>query len=284
MTPEQKLLITLRYYATGSFLAVCGDFVGVHKSTASQIIRLVSHELALLRPKFINFPSTSAEIDNVRQNFFNIAKFPKCIGAIDCTHVKIKSPGGLDGEIYRNRKGYFSINVQTVCDPDLRIQSIVCTSPGSTHDSTIFNHSSIRGRFERGEMRNSIIVGDSGYALKNYLMTPFLNPNCEGQNIYNEAQIRTRNVVERSYGVWKKRFPVLAVGINMNLQFVESIIVATAVLHNIACYFGEQTPRVSNQLEQLIDLSTFSTRNATHITNNEATFQRNTLVRYFESL
>jgi len=70
----------------------------------------------------------------------------------------------------------------------------------------------------------------------------------------------------------------------MNLQFVESIIVATAVLHNIACYFGEQIPRVSNQLEQLIDLSTFSTRDAAHNINNEATFQRNNLVRYFESL
>jgi len=237
-----------------------------------------------LRPKFINFPSTSAEIDTVRQKFFDIVKFPKCIGAIDCTHVKIISLGGLDGEIYRNRKGYFSINVQTICDADLRIQNIVCTFPGSTHDSTIFNHSSIRGRFERGEMSNSILVGDSGYGLKNYLMTPFLNPNGEGQNIYNEGQIRTRNVVERSYGVWKKRFPVLALGININSQFVESIIVATAVLHNIACYFGEQTPQVSNQLEELIDLSTFSTRDAVQNPNNDATFQRNNLVCYFESL
>jgi len=115
--------------------------------------------------------------------------------------VKIISPGGLDAEMYRNRKGYFSINVQTICDADLRIQNIVYTFPVSTHDSTIFNHSNIRGRFERGDMRNSIIVGDSGYALKSYLMTPFLNPNGEGQNIYNKAQIRTRNAVERNYGV-----------------------------------------------------------------------------------
>lgn len=115
-------------------------------------------------------------------------------------------------------------------------------------------------------------------------MTPFLNPTDEGQNIYNEAQIRTRNVVERSYGVWKKRFPILAVGINMNLEFVESIIVATAVLHNIACYFGEQIPRVSLQLEKEIDSSTFSTRDTANNVNNDAILQRNNLVRYFESL
>ncbi|XP_050065881.1 putative nuclease HARBI1 [Aphis gossypii] len=284
VTPEQKLLITLRYYATGSFLTVCGDFVGVTKSTASQIIRPVSHELALLRPTFINFPSSSTEIDAIRQTFYNVAKFPKCVGAIDCTQVRIISPGGLDAEIYRNRKGYFSINVQTICDADLRIQNIVATFPGSNHGSTIFNYSSIRGKFERGEMKDSILVGDSGYALKTFLMTPFLNPFGDGQNTFNEAQIRTKNAIERSYGVWKKRFPVLAVGINMKLESVESIIVATAVLHNIACYFGEQTPRVTHQLEQVIDLSTFSTRGTVNNVNEDGTLQRNKLVRYFESL
>jgi len=115
-------------------------------------------------------------------------------------------------------------------------------------------------------------------------MTPFLNPIGDGQNTYNEAQIRTINAVERSYGVWKKRFPVLAVGINMKLEFVESIIVTTAVLHNIACYFGKQTPRVTRQLEQVIDLSTFSTRGTVNNVNEYGTLQRNKLVRYFESL
>ncbi|KAF0718933.1 putative nuclease HARBI1 [Aphis craccivora] len=67
----------------------------------------------------------------------------------------------------------------------------------------------------------------------------------------------------------------------MKLESVESIIVATAVLHNIACYFGEQTPRVTHQLEQVIDLSTFSTRGTV---NEDGTLQRNKLVRYFESL
>jgi len=108
-------------------------------------------------------------------------------------------------------------------------------------------------------MKDSILVGDSGYALKTFLMIPFLNPTGDGQNTFNEAQIRTRNAIERSYGVWKKRFPVLAVGINLKLESVESIIVAIPVLRNIACYFGEQTPRVTHELEQVIDLSTFST-------------------------
>ncbi len=252
VTAEQKLLLTLRYYATGSFQSVCSDFIGIHKSTASRIVRLVSHELALLRPRFINFPEEEEEINEVRQGFYAIACFPKCIGAIDCTHVKIISPGGENAETYRNRKGFFSVNVQTVCDAHLRIQDIVARWPGSAHDSTILINSSLRRKFEMGEMGDSLLVGDSGYALKKYIMTPIAKPQTVGQNRYSEAQTRTRNPIERSYGVWKRRFPILAKGINVNVKFVQSIIVATAVLHNIACHFGERDHKTDKKLEVLI--------------------------------
>ena len=43
------------------------------------------------------------------------------MGAIDCTHIKIPCPGGENAELFRNRKGYFSINVQAVCGPNLYI-------------------------------------------------------------------------------------------------------------------------------------------------------------------
>lgn len=45
-------------------------------------------------------------------------KMPGIGGCIDCTHIKIQNPGGPDGEVFRNRKGYFSLNVQ-VCLNDL---------------------------------------------------------------------------------------------------------------------------------------------------------------------
>jgi len=175
------------------------------------------------------------------------------IGAMDCTHIKIKSPGGDNAEAYRNRKGFFSINVQTICDANLKIQDIVARWPGSSHDSTIFNKSEIRRKFEMGEMSNNLIVADSGYAQRNYVMTLVGNPQtiidptsritAEVIEKYNESLIRTRNTVERSYGVWKRRFPVLATDINVKVSSYQSIIVATAVLHNIACNFGERMPR-----------------------------------------
>lgn len=250
----QKVLVTLRYFATGSFLHVCADFAGIHKSTAGRIVKQVSIELAKLRPDFITFPTTEAELQEVRQGFYNIAKFPWCIGALDCTHIKIKSPGGEDAEIYRNRKNYFSLNVQTICDAHLMIRSIVARWPGSTHDSTILRNSTIKRRLNAQEFGDGVIVADSGYAIERHIITPMLTVVTNVENLFNESQIRTRNPIERSYGVWKRRFPILSLGINVNLRVAQAIIVATAVLHNIARRFGSDMPRVTRRFERYIQL------------------------------
>ncbi|KAJ3661617.1 hypothetical protein Zmor_006005 [Zophobas morio] len=235
LSAQNQLLLALRFYATGSFLSVAGDFCGIHKSTASKTIKRVSRALASLRPAYIRMPDYE-EIFNIRQSFYNIARFPKCIGAIDCSHVKIQSPGGNNAELFRNRKQFFSINVQTISDADLKIRDIVARWP----DSHIFRNSVIRHTFEQGIFGDNVLVGDSGYPIKPYLITPLRNTNNEPENLFNESLIRTRNVVERSYGVWKRQFPCLALGLRLNLDTTMALIVATAVLHNIACEQNER--------------------------------------------
>eukprot|EP00102_Acyrthosiphon_pisum_P023339 XP_016660549.1 PREDICTED: uncharacterized protein LOC107883951 isoform X2 [Acyrthosiphon pisum] len=68
--------------------------------------------------------------------------------------------------------------------------------------------------------------------------------------LYNESQIRTRNVVERSFGVWKRRFPVLSLGLRLQLKTVQAIIVATAVLHNICREMKEDLPNDNFELTE----------------------------------
>lgn len=150
--------------------------------------------------------------------------------------------GGPNAEYFRNRKGYFSLNVQVVGDADLRIRNIVARWSGSTHDQTIFNNSSIKAQFEGNEFGNSIMLGDSGYALKKYLITPILNPTIEVEQVFNESQIRTRNPIERLFGVLKRRFPVLSLGIRLSCDTAKVVIIGCAVLHNIAIIMNEPDP------------------------------------------
>ena len=151
--------------------------------------------------------------------------------------------GGVDAELYRNRKGYFSLNVQVISDANLRINDVVARWPGSTHDSTIFSNSSICARFETGEIKDGYILGDGGYPCKRYLLTPLGTTTTAAERRYNYSQIRTRNPVERTFGVLKRRFPCLKLGLRIQVKNSLSIIVACIVLHNIALRHGETEPQ-----------------------------------------
>lgn len=149
--------------------------------------------------------------------------------------------GGNLAETYRDRKSNFSINVQVACDSHLRCMNIVARWPGSVHDQTIFNISALKQKFESGQFGNSFLLDDSGYELKNYLLTPFLNPSSPAENLYNEAHIRTLNTIEGCFGVCKNRFQVLRRQITLNLNRVQAIIVSCFVLHNIAIETNEES-------------------------------------------
>lgn len=132
--------------------------------------------------------------------------------------------------------------------------NIVCRWPGSTHDATVLRNSRIYSRFERNDFGNAIVVGDSGYPCNRWLMTPLTKVNTPAEALYNESLIRTRNCVERSYGVWKRRFPVLSLGIRMNIEQVEAIVVATAVLHNVCNLNNDRNaPQVSEDIRTLTE-------------------------------
>ncbi|KAH7940031.1 hypothetical protein HPB52_020454 [Rhipicephalus sanguineus] len=113
LPPMIQLLIALRFYGAGTFQVVAGDLVHVSQPTVSRVIERVSRLIAThLFPDVVQFPNSDDGFRETMVGFYRIAKFPGVTGCIDCTHIRIKSPGGPDGEVYRNRKGYFSINVQ----------------------------------------------------------------------------------------------------------------------------------------------------------------------------
>lgn len=80
--------------------------------------------------------------------------------------------------------GVYSINVQLVCDAKYRILNAVARWPGSTHDSRILQESRLGHAFRNDEL-DGILLGDSGYALKPWLMTPILNPRTAAEEAYN---------------------------------------------------------------------------------------------------
>ena len=56
---------------------------------------------------------------------------------------------------------------------------------------------------------DGVLIGDSGYPCKTYLLTPFDNPVGRSQRKYNRHLKCTRSSVERTIGRWKRRFHLL---------------------------------------------------------------------------
>ena len=78
------------------------------------------------------------------------------------------------------------------------------------------------------------MLGDPGYPCLPYLMTPLRNPHTQAERNYNRSQRRTRSLIERLFGVWKRRFACLHYTLRLKLQTSFAVIIATAVLQNIA--------------------------------------------------
>ncbi|XP_035715090.1 putative nuclease HARBI1 [Folsomia candida] len=239
--PHIQFLIVQRFFCDGSFQLTTSDNYKVSQPTVSNLVKRVATAIAKLRKRFIKYP-TFAEAPVVRTAIYNIANdansgtrgFPGVVGAIDGTHIPIVSPGGEDAGLFRNRKRVFSVNVQAVCDHQMIFTNLVARWYGSAHDSRIFENSKLCQDLENGTAPG-ILLGDAGYGCKPYLMPPLLRPTTVPEKRYNRAQIKTRNLIERAFGVWKRKFPCLKF-MRLKMKTVLIVIVATAVMHNISRY------------------------------------------------
>lgn len=122
---------------------------GLSQFSVSRCIQLVTNIINdNLSNEWIVVPTSDTVIINKR-NKFNIAR---CLGVIDDTHISVIAPPTehpiYPGLPYYNRKGYYSINCQIICDSDLNIRNMNARFSESIHDATIWRTSFIRSFLE----------------------------------------------------------------------------------------------------------------------------------------
>lgn len=92
-----------------------------------------------------------------------------------------------------------------------------------------------------------IPVGDSGYPLRPWLMTPVLHPATEAEQRYTRAQCKTRSVVERCIGVVKSRFRCIDMSggvLQYSPERVCKIIGCAFILHNLCLTYRVPLPNI----------------------------------------
>ncbi|CAL9690972.1 unnamed protein product [Knipowitschia caucasica] len=242
--PHVQVLSTLGFLATGTFQRELGDRVGISQPSISRALPRVVDAIIQLAPQYIKFPYSAEEQVSVKMGFHLIAGLPNTIGSIDCTHVRIKAPSP-DSFPYLNCKHFHSINVQLICDSNNHLLNVVSRFPEGAHDSYIFQNSSVGTRLEQGAVDDAWLIGDRGYALAPWLMTPLTNPQTPQEVSYNDKYARTRSIIERTIGILKGRWMCLDTAGGKLLYKPEKvcrIIMACCVLHNIAMKRGVPLP------------------------------------------
>lgn len=102
--PLLQLLVRLHLYDAGTFQVVSGDLVHVSQPPVYSAVMWVSTTIAsTLFPALFKFPD-AGKMHEVMHQFYTKAKFPRVTGSIIA--------GRDDVEVFRNRMGYFSFNLQ----------------------------------------------------------------------------------------------------------------------------------------------------------------------------
>ncbi|KAL6421099.1 hypothetical protein ACFW04_013059 [Cataglyphis niger] len=103
-------------------------------------------------------------------------------------HIRIAAYK-IHPEAYTNRKGYHSIQLQVICDSDLKFIHCYTGQVGSMHDARVFK-----------------LSGVYDLCTKNYFYDNNNGHLTESHVKYNTCHAQGRIMVERAFGLLKGRF------------------------------------------------------------------------------
>ncbi|XP_026290637.1 putative nuclease HARBI1 [Frankliniella occidentalis] len=237
---ELSFLMFLWFVSKDSTHIDAAEMFGCGETTVFRIVRRVTEWILTIMPEHVIWPQ-GPNIQQTEEEFFLKAQVPKCIGAIDGSHIGIERPE-FYGAVYWCRKEKYSILLQAVVDARMLFTNLHCGDPGSYHDIRMLRRSELYAAAERqlGDLfpDKTFLLGDKGYVGvgKKWIVTPFKdygNLSAE-QSDFNTRVSVTRVLVEQAFGILKARFRYLRCTMRLrDVHFAARLVVACCVLHNI---------------------------------------------------
>ena len=197
-------MIFLQFVGNNANYHLLRDVRGPSTNIICCVIHRVAQAISTLEQEVIRWP---ADVSKLPGQFYEMAGFPSVAGCIDGCHIQV-IPAKKDETSYVNRHQTHSLNVLAVAGPDLTIFFADANAPGRCHDSRVLKNSSLWQCMEVDKnlpFEGACLLGDLGYPNLEWLLTPFPGEPDGVKSVYNKAHRRTRNTVERAFGVIKKR-------------------------------------------------------------------------------
>ncbi|XP_066585504.1 uncharacterized protein [Prorops nasuta] len=247
LVPELRLLICLRYLATGDSPYSIALAFRAGESTVSEIVKEVCRVLIKVLQLIYLSPPTKEDWKNCAEGFWKAWNIPNCVGSVDGKHIRLKCPPN-SGSLYFNYKKYFSIVLMAVADHLYRFTLVDIGAYGGNSDGGIFNDSEIGERLRNGNLNlenkeipfpgsnlksYTYFVADDAFKLSNRIMKPYSRRNLNyKEKIFNYRLSRARRTVESTFGIFSGKWRIFQSAITMLPATADLIISASTCLHN----------------------------------------------------
>ena len=215
------------------------------RRTAKAIIRNLSVEYLKMAQN--NTPEKAKVLSGFKRR-----QFKRCVGIIDCTHVRITVPAhikkGGGGIAFIGRKKVTTLTYQAVTTSSASPMFLDISGglPGSAYDTRVMEASYLYKNIHLFLEGKDYILGDLGYPLRPWLMTGFTTKEVNRvQNHATRSRMQRFNKflsgvrigVERAFGILKARFKGLReqfhVRGNDAIKTYHSIFLSACILHNV---------------------------------------------------
>ncbi|KAG6469459.1 protein ALP1-like [Zingiber officinale] len=237
---RQRVAVCIWRLATGEPLRLVSKRFGLGISTCHKLVLEVCTAIkTLLMPRFLQWPDEPAAPD-VKSRFESISGIPNVIGSMYTTHIPIIAPKISVAAYFnrrhteRNQKTSYSITVQGVVNPDGVFTDVCIGWPGSMPDDQVLEKSALHQRAAAGMLKNTWIVGSSGYPLTDWVLVPYTHQNLTWtQHAFNEKIGEVQRIAREAFARLKGRWTCLQKRTEVKLQDLPVVIGACCVLHNI---------------------------------------------------
>ncbi|OAY68269.1 putative nuclease HARBI1, partial [Ananas comosus] len=244
MTADEQLAIFLFCVGHGVGNRVLAETFQHSGETISRHFNNVLRALVMLKDEYMNLPPSNVTTHPRIRDNINFHPFKNAIGAIDGTHIPVCVEKSEQPR-FRCRKGFTSQNMMAAVSFD-HIFFFICTGwEGSAADMRVLRWACDSGGFTVPEGKYYLV--DSGYANTDRFLAPYrgeryhlsqfdtstrARTHQNPRDLYNHRHAQLRNVVEKSFGILKKRFKILTQATPFPIKVQCLIPMACCVLHN----------------------------------------------------
>nr|XP_029724128.1 uncharacterized protein LOC115264525 [Aedes albopictus] len=138
ITPEARLIVTLRYLATGNSFQDLKFSSAISPQSIGEIVIETCEAIAKVLKNFIKVPQSAEEWKIEADKFADRTNFPHCVGCIDGKHITIIKPMH-SGSYYFNYKKTFSIVLMAVANADADFLMVDIGTNGRVSDGGVFS-------------------------------------------------------------------------------------------------------------------------------------------------